>query len=102
MALPGPAHADLPAQATGSGRPGPAGGAVIRPWRLRDTMTTDDAWAWFLRGQDLLWTRYRSFLAEAGSSSPTVDLPTLPVDAAAQDAPAETRTAPYMILTTHA
>ncbi|TVZ83149.1 glycosyl hydrolase family 95 catalytic domain-containing protein [Streptomyces sp. BK340] len=57
VALPGPAHAGLPAQTTGSGRPGPAEAAVRRPWRLRDTMTTDDAWDRFLHGQDLLWTR---------------------------------------------
>ncbi|MEU5538371.1 class I SAM-dependent methyltransferase [Streptomyces sp. NPDC020362] len=46
--------------------------------------------------------RYRSFLTEAGLPSPTVDLPTLPVDDHPEDAPAGTRTAPYMILTTHA
>ncbi|MEU1409718.1 class I SAM-dependent methyltransferase [Streptomyces sp. NPDC005728] len=45
---------------------------------------------------------YRSFLTEAGFPSPTVDLPTLTTDAPAEDGPAETRTAPYMILTTHA
>jgi hypothetical protein len=52
-ALPGTAQAqDLagtaPSVAVGGGR---------RPWKLRDTMTTDSAWSTFLRGQDLLWTR---------------------------------------------
>lgn len=28
-----------------------------RPWKLRDTMTTDRAWEGFLRGQDLLWSK---------------------------------------------
>ncbi|MFJ9817444.1 class I SAM-dependent methyltransferase [Streptomyces sp. NPDC101151] len=46
--------------------------------------------------------RYRSFLTEAGFPSPTVDLPTLPADGTADADPAETRTAPYMILTTRA
>jgi hypothetical protein len=52
-ALPGTAQAqDLagtaPSVAVGGGR---------RPWKLRDTMTTDSAWSTFLRGQDLVWTR---------------------------------------------
>ncbi|MFF9765366.1 class I SAM-dependent methyltransferase [Streptomyces sp. NPDC014636] len=46
--------------------------------------------------------RYRSFLTEAGFPSPTIDLPTLPADGTDAKSPAETRTAPYMILTTHA
>ncbi|MCX4759446.1 Tat pathway signal sequence domain protein [Streptomyces sp. NBC_01275] len=47
-ALPGTAHAEPSLPSTESGR---------RPWRLRDTMTADHAWAGFLRDQDLLWTR---------------------------------------------
>lgn len=47
-ALPGTAHA---------GEPLSSQGAAPRPWKLRDTMTTDGAWAGFLRAQDLLWTR---------------------------------------------
>lgn len=57
VALPAQAHAEPPLRPGASGGAGPAGGAVGRPWRLRDTMTTDDAWERFLRGQDLLWTR---------------------------------------------
>ncbi|MFI5965666.1 glycosyl hydrolase family 95 catalytic domain-containing protein [Streptomyces asoensis] len=56
-ALPVAAHAeeDLPAAR-------PAGtdqdAAVrARPWKLRSTMTTDSAWAGFLRAQDLRWSR---------------------------------------------
>ncbi|MFC9504237.1 Tat pathway signal sequence domain protein [Streptomyces sp. NPDC057002] len=52
-ALPGTAHAEEPEPTLPSAADGGAG----RPWRLRDTMTTDGAWATFLRGQDLLWTR---------------------------------------------
>ncbi|EPJ37204.1 putative alpha-fucosidase A [Streptomyces afghaniensis 772] len=51
-ALPGTAQAQEP---TGT-VPSDAGGGR-RPWKLRDTMTTDSAWSTFLRGQDLLWTR---------------------------------------------
>ncbi|WP_086565047.1 glycosyl hydrolase family 95 catalytic domain-containing protein [Streptomyces africanus] len=51
-ALPGTARAQ---ELTGT-VPSDAGGAR-RPWKLRDTMTTDSAWSTFLRGQDLLWTR---------------------------------------------
>ncbi|MDH6546615.1 alpha-L-fucosidase 2 [Streptomyces sp. SAI-117] len=47
-ALPGTAHAEAPASTRRS---------TARPWKLRDTMTTDGAWAAFLRAQDLLWTR---------------------------------------------
>ena len=47
-ALPGTARAEEPMSS-----PGAAG----RPWKLRDTMTTDGAWSRFLRDQDLLWTR---------------------------------------------
>lgn len=47
-ALPGTAHAEQLVPSAGDAR---------RPWKLRDTMTTDGAWAGFLRGQDLLWTR---------------------------------------------
>ncbi|MGW0584361.1 glycosyl hydrolase family 95 catalytic domain-containing protein, partial [Streptomyces sp. NPDC002920] len=28
-----------------------------RPWKLRDTMTSDHSWSGFLRDQDLLWSR---------------------------------------------
>ncbi|KDN79408.1 hypothetical protein DF19_28815 [Streptomyces olindensis] len=52
-ALPTTAHAEEPLRTT----PSDAAGGARRPWRLRDTMTTDEAWATFLRGQDLLWTR---------------------------------------------
>lgn len=47
---------------------------------------------------------YRAFLANAGFSSPTVELPTLSADSRTTDGPepAETRTAPYLILTVHA
>ncbi|MGC0343581.1 glycosyl hydrolase family 95 catalytic domain-containing protein [Streptomyces sp. SLBN-8D4] len=48
VALPGTAHAAAPTSAQGS---------TGRPWKLRDTMTTDSAWEGFLRAQDLLWTR---------------------------------------------
>ncbi|MFF4685114.1 Tat pathway signal sequence domain protein [Streptomyces sp. NPDC001307] len=56
-ALPGTARA---AQSEGTGPSGGAGPAdedTGRPWRLRDTMTSDSAWERFLRDQDLLWTR---------------------------------------------
>ncbi|MBL1104428.1 class I SAM-dependent methyltransferase [Streptomyces sp. 5-8] len=64
--------------------------------RLRDgtTMTS----ATYYRSLD----RYRSFLTEAGFPSPAIDLPTLPADGTVTEAAAETRTAPYMLLTTHA
>ncbi|MEU8472884.1 class I SAM-dependent methyltransferase [Streptomyces sp. NPDC029006] len=64
--------------------------------RLRDgtTMTTTTHY----RSLD----RYRTLLADAGFPSPAVDLPTLPADGPPDEAPAETRIAPYMILTTHA
>ncbi|MER5217389.1 Tat pathway signal sequence domain protein [Streptomyces sp. NPDC002838] len=54
-ALPGAAHADEPLRTVPSVADSPVTGR--RPWRLRDTLTTDGAWARFLRGQDLLWTR---------------------------------------------
>ncbi|ANP51581.1 ubiquinone/menaquinone biosynthesis C-methylase UbiE [Streptomyces griseochromogenes] len=63
--------------------------------RLRDGSTMTSATHYRSLG------RYRSFLTGAGFPSPTVDLPTLPADGPAEDAPAESRTAPYMILTTH-
>lgn len=50
-ALPGTAHAEPHEQ------PVPSDGEGRRPWRLRDTMSTDGAWAGFLRGQDLQWAR---------------------------------------------
>ncbi|MCD7438421.1 Tat pathway signal sequence domain protein [Streptomyces lincolnensis] len=53
-ALPSAAGAEEPAQ------PGDSGEAVAggrRPWRLRDTMSDEQAWARFLRAQDLVWTR---------------------------------------------
>ncbi|MEV4342121.1 class I SAM-dependent methyltransferase [Streptomyces sp. NPDC049590] len=47
--------------------------------------------------------RYRRFLTEAGFPSPAVELPTLPADRPGSAAvPAEIRTAPYVILSTHA
>ncbi|CAM5573840.1 hypothetical protein SPURM210S_07562 [Streptomyces purpurascens] len=52
-ALPATAHAEEPERTV----PSAADGGGRRPWRLRDTMTTDGAWVTFLRGQDLLWTR---------------------------------------------
>ncbi|OIK02798.1 Tat pathway signal sequence domain protein [Streptomyces monashensis] len=52
-ALPTTAHAGEPAPPDGPARPTGAG----RPWRLRDTMTTDGSWQRFLRGQDLVWSR---------------------------------------------
>ncbi|GAA2589496.1 hypothetical protein GCM10010304_37210 [Streptomyces roseoviolaceus] len=52
-ALPGTAHAEEPGRTV----PSAADEGGSRPWRLRDTMTTDGAWETFLRGQDLLWTR---------------------------------------------
>ncbi|OIJ99451.1 Tat pathway signal sequence domain protein [Streptomyces sp. MUSC 14] len=52
-ALPATAHAAEPAPAEEPVRPTGAG----RPWRLRDTMTTDGSWQRFLRGQDLVWSR---------------------------------------------
>lgn len=54
-ALPGAAHAEQSLQA--AQYPGPVAAGGKRPWRLRDTMTTDGAWEKFLRSQDLLWTR---------------------------------------------
>ncbi|OXY85120.1 class I SAM-dependent methyltransferase [Streptomyces diastatochromogenes] len=98
--------ADLNPAATGvgfstlrHGEPGALytdGDTVPTRLRLRDGTTMTSATHY--RSLD----RYRSFLTEAGFPAPTVDLPTLPVDGPAQDAPAETRTAPYMILTTRA
>ncbi|MFE4576509.1 glycosyl hydrolase family 95 catalytic domain-containing protein [Streptomyces chartreusis] len=56
-ALPGAAQAQEALRAD----PSVADGSVTRdggrPWKLRNTMTGDSAWAGFLRGQDLLWTR---------------------------------------------
>ncbi|MFJ2177927.1 glycosyl hydrolase family 95 catalytic domain-containing protein [Streptomyces sp. NPDC087851] len=45
-----PAHPGVPEHPAHPARP-------ARPWKLRDAMSTDGAWASFLRGQDLLWTR---------------------------------------------
>ncbi|MER6134247.1 Tat pathway signal sequence domain protein [Streptomyces sp. NPDC001815] len=66
-ALPGTAYADQSTQdapststATVTG-----GGRRPRPWKLRNTMTTDGAWERFLRGQDLLWTRLPTLWYEA-------------------------------------
>ncbi|MFF5532878.1 class I SAM-dependent methyltransferase [Streptomyces cinerochromogenes] len=72
------------------------GDTVATRLRLRDgsTMTSTT----YYRSLD----RYRSLLTGAGFPSPDVDLPTLPADGSAHGAPAETGTAPYMILTTHA
>ncbi|MEE1833711.1 glycosyl hydrolase family 95 catalytic domain-containing protein [Streptomyces sp. SP17KL33] len=57
-ALPGTAHAgpSLPSAAPSARTEAVAAGAR-RPWRLRDTMTTDRSWERFLRGQDLRWSR---------------------------------------------
>lgn len=48
-ALPATAHAEQPSPQVAGGGSG--------PWRLRSAMTTDNAWAGFLRKQDLLWSR---------------------------------------------
>ncbi|WSQ14545.1 Tat pathway signal sequence domain protein [Streptomyces sp. NBC_01231] len=56
-ALPGTAHAEQPVRAAGAEGAGAAAGGGRRPWKLRDTMTTDAAWDRFLRGQDLRWSR---------------------------------------------
>ncbi|WEO93555.1 Tat pathway signal sequence domain protein [Streptomyces sp. FXJ1.172] len=59
-ALPGTAHAGQPVQpgrSVQSARKVRSGAPSGRPWRLRDTMTTDSSWQRFLRGQDLLWTK---------------------------------------------
>ncbi|MEU9184161.1 Tat pathway signal sequence domain protein [Streptomyces sp. NPDC048484] len=56
-ALPGTAHAEQPAQSVPSAGTKSVAGGGKRPWKLRDTMTTDGAWERFLRGQDLLWTK---------------------------------------------
>lgn len=98
--------ADLNPAATGvafstvrHGEPGAVygdGDTVPTLLRLRDGTTMTGATSY--RSLD----RYRSFLTEAGFPAPAVDLPTLPADGSAAESPAETRTAPYMILTTHA
>ncbi|MGW0845320.1 glycosyl hydrolase family 95 catalytic domain-containing protein [Streptomyces sp. NPDC002787] len=56
-ALPGTALAgeSLPAASPAGAETVSSGGE--RPWRLRDTMTTDGSWHRFLRDQDLRWTR---------------------------------------------
>jgi hypothetical protein len=72
--------------------------------RLRDGTTMTSA----TRHRSL--DRYRALLTGAGFPAPTLDLPTLPTvdllpppaEGPAREAPAETRTAPYMISTTHA
>ncbi|MFD5010511.1 glycosyl hydrolase family 95 catalytic domain-containing protein [Streptomyces chartreusis] len=56
-ALPGSAGAQEALRADPSGADGSVTRDGGRPWKLRDTMTGDGAWAGFLRGQDLLWTR---------------------------------------------
>ncbi|MFI9567627.1 glycosyl hydrolase family 95 catalytic domain-containing protein [Streptomyces rishiriensis] len=57
-ALPGTAHAGpQPLSAARSAEAAPSTTSAKRPWKLRDTMTSDRAWADFLRGQDLLWSR---------------------------------------------
>ncbi|MER6158927.1 Tat pathway signal sequence domain protein [Streptomyces sp. NPDC001868] len=57
-ALPATAHAgqSLPAAAPSAETDAVATGGR-RPWRLRDTMTTDRSWDRFLRDQDLRWSR---------------------------------------------
>lgn len=57
VTLPGTAHAAPPLSAERSAEAAPVVGRDRRPWKLRDTMTTDASWNAFLRGQDLLWTR---------------------------------------------
>ncbi|MFD7278685.1 Tat pathway signal sequence domain protein [Streptomyces sp. NPDC059862] len=59
-ALPGTAHAEQRAEPAQFGGADSVAGSDRRPWRLRDTMSTDGAWEAFLRGQDLLWTRLPS------------------------------------------
>ncbi|WP_409474520.1 glycosyl hydrolase family 95 catalytic domain-containing protein [Streptomyces sp. HC307] len=59
-ALPGTAHAEQRADPAQFGGADSVAGDDRRPWRLRDTMSTDGAWGAFLRGQDLLWTRMPS------------------------------------------
>ncbi|MFI5822408.1 glycosyl hydrolase family 95 catalytic domain-containing protein [Streptomyces rishiriensis] len=57
-ALPGTAHAGpQPLSAARAAEAAPSTTSAKRPWKLRDTMTSDRAWADFLRGQDLLWSR---------------------------------------------
>ncbi|MFB6935352.1 Tat pathway signal sequence domain protein [Streptomyces sp. HUAS 31] len=56
-ALPGAAGAQEALRADPSAADGSVTRDGGRPWKLRNTMTGDDAWAGFLRGQDLLWTR---------------------------------------------
>ncbi|MFC5218178.1 glycosyl hydrolase family 95 catalytic domain-containing protein [Streptomyces coerulescens] len=56
-ALPGTAHAGEALQADPSAADAPSARAGGRPWKLRNTMNGDGAWAGFLRGQDLLWSR---------------------------------------------
>ncbi|WP_225828387.1 class I SAM-dependent methyltransferase [Streptomyces naphthomycinicus] len=72
------------------------GDSVATLLRLRDGTTMTGATCY--RSLD----RYRSFLTEAGFPSPEVELPTLAHDGPTDEAPAEARTAPYMILTTYA
>ncbi|MEU0053762.1 hypothetical protein [Streptomyces sp. NPDC006309] len=71
-------------------------GTVTTLLRLRDgtTMTTTT----HHRSLD----RHRTLLVDPGFPSPAVDLPTLRADGSPGRAPAETRIAAYMILTTHA
>ncbi|QTE02834.1 class I SAM-dependent methyltransferase [Streptomyces cyanogenus] len=98
--------ADLNPAATGvvfstlrHGEPGAVyrdGDAVATLLRLRDGSAMTGVT--YHRSLD----RYRALLTEAGFPSPTVELPTLPADGAAEETAAETRIAPYMILTTHA
>ncbi|CAL9350874.1 class I SAM-dependent methyltransferase [Streptomyces sp. enrichment culture] len=99
--------ADLNPAATGvafstlrHGEPGAVygdGDTVPTLLRLRDgTMMTSTT---YYRSLD----RYRRFLTEAGFPSPAVELPTLPAAGPGASAvPAEIRTAPYMVLATHA
>lgn len=57
-ALPATAHAGpQQSSAARSAEAAPSTTSAKRPWKLRDTMTSDRAWADFLRGQDLLWSR---------------------------------------------
>ncbi|WP_318199728.1 class I SAM-dependent methyltransferase [Streptomyces sp. SCL15-4] len=92
-----PAATGVPFSTLRHGEPGAVyadGDTVPTLLRLRDgrTMTSTT----YHRSLD----RYRRFLTDAGFPPPAVELPTLP--ARAPNSPAETRTAPYMILATHA
>ncbi|MCQ9134222.1 glycosyl hydrolase family 95 catalytic domain-containing protein [Streptomyces hilarionis] len=57
-ALPGTAHAGpRPSSEARSASAAPPTAGAKRPWKLRNTMGSDRAWADFLHGQDLVWRR---------------------------------------------